>query len=346
MTTYTLADLGWSASFARQTAALDPDQSLTPARITELHRDRLMVLTEAGPARLIPTDLAASYAVGDWVLSDGTHAQHRLEPATDLARRAAGETVARQRIAANMDSIAIVTSCNADFNLARIERYLSLILSSGAIPLVVLTRADETDDTRPYLRKSEQLSPLVIALAVDARDAEDARRLEPWCKSGQTLALVGSSGVGKTTLRNALCGDAAETAGIREDDARGRHTTTFRAMRPTLAGGWLIDTPGMRELQLTGAEDGIAQLFGDFEEIAQACRFRDCAHDTEPGCAIRAAVAAGTLAQDRLERWQKLRREDARNSETLSEARGRARRFGKVVKEAQRVRLRKEMPGD
>lgn len=340
MTSPSLADLGWSHHFAEQATAF-PEAPL-PARITALHRDRIECLTPDGPLTLLPSRPIADHAVGDWVLSDGTQALHLLDPATDLARRAAGETVQRQRIAANMETIAIVSSCNADFNIARLERYLALILTSGAMPLVVLTRADEIDDPRPFLQQAQRLSPLVTALALDARDPEEARRLDPWCRNGQTLALVGSSGVGKTTLRNALCADDAATADIRSDDSKGRHTTTFRELRPTRAGGWLIDTPGMRELQLTGADSGISQLFEDIETLTASCRFRDCAHDSEPGCAVRKAVGAGQLDADRLLRWQKLRQEDARNSETLSDSRSRFKRFGKIVKEAKKMRSDKQ----
>lgn len=336
MTEFTLTDLGWSEHFAL--AAADIDATLPPARIGAVHRDRLEALCPQGRISLVPAQRTSAYAVGDWVLYDGDIARHLLPAQTDLSRRAAGEMVAKQRIAANMDTIAIVTSCNADFNPARLERYLALVLASGALPLIVLTRADQVDDPRPFIRAAEQLSPLVTALALNAKDAEGAQILEAWCKDGQTLALVGSSGVGKTTLRNALSTQQAATADIREDDAKGRHTTTFRALLRTKAGGWLIDTPGMRELAITGAEEGLAQLFDDLEELATHCRFRNCAHDSEPGCAVRAAVEAGTMEPERLARWQMLRAEDARNSETLSESRAKAKRFGKVVKEAKRIK--------
>lgn len=342
MTDFTLADLGWSDFFARAAADLDP--TLPPARVSAVHRDRIEVLFPDGSQSLVPVQRTSVYAVGDWVLRDGDIARHLLPAQTDLSRRAAGETVAKQRIAANMQTIAIVTSCNADFNPARLERYLALVLASGSLPLIVLTRADQVDDPKPFIRQAEQLSPLVSAIAVNAKDPEDAGRLAAWCKDGQTLALVGSSGVGKTTLRNALSAQQAATAAIREDDAKGRHTTTFRELLRTKAGGWLIDTPGMRELAITGADEGLSQLFDDLEILAEHCRFRDCAHETEPGCAVRAAVEAGTMDAERLARWQALRAEDARNSETLSETRAKAKRFGKVVKEAKRIKGRSGKP--
>ena len=330
MTLFTLADLGWSDSFARQRSS--DDATLTPARISEVHRNRLVTLSETGVHQLLPTELASSYAVGDWVLTDGTSAIRRLTPTTDLTRKAAGHTATEQRIAANVDTVGLVTSCNDDFNIARLERYLALALSSGALPLVILTKADLCDDPNTFRKQAERLSPLVTAVAINAKDREDVQQIAPWCSNGQTPALLGSSGVGKTTLRNALTGETAGTQTIREDDAKGRHTTTYRALRPTKTGGWLIDTPGMRELQLTGTSDGIDELFEDIDTLAQQCKFSDCAHDTEPGCAIKSAVADGTLDPARLARWQKLKREDQYNSETLAESRSRNKAFTKMVK--------------
>ncbi|MDJ0823052.1 MAG: ribosome small subunit-dependent GTPase A [Paracoccaceae bacterium] len=331
MTDLTLADLGWSAFFARQIDDED-DAPLTPARVTEVQRDRLRVLGTAGAQMLIPAETAGAYAVGDWVLSDGTYAARRLEAKTDLVRKAAGHTATAQRIAANVDTLGIVTSCNADFNVARLERYLALAATAGCLPLVILTKADQTEDDRSYIREAERLSPMVTALALNAKDPDEVARLHPWCSDGQTLALVGSSGVGKTTLRNALTGSAEATQGIREDDAKGRHTTTFRSLVPTPTGGWLIDTPGMRELQLADMQEGIAEVFDDVLELAAQCKFRNCAHDSEPGCAVQAAVADGTLDPDRLTRWRKLEAEDAHNSLTLAEARAKDKSFGKMVK--------------
>mgnify|MGYP000356748945 CR=1 FL=1 len=338
MTTYTLTDLGWSDRFARQLT--EEDATLTPARISEVHRSQLIALSEAGDLRLIPTDSAGAYAVGDWVLTDGTSAIRRLDPVTDLHRRAAGHAVGAQRIAANVDTVGLVTSCNADFNVARMERYLALALASNALPLVILTKADLCDDPDSYRRKAERMSPLVTAITVNAKDPEDVKRLTPWCRNAQTLALLGSSGVGKTTLRNALTGETEATQGIREDDAKGRHTTTHRALRRTLAGGWLIDTPGMRELQLSGTSDGLEELFDDIETLAAECKFSNCAHDTEPGCAVKAALENGSLEQARFDRWQKLRREDQYNSETIATARARQKSFGRVVKEAMSTKSR------
>ena len=325
----TLQDLGWSPFFARQTGDR-PD--LAACRVAAVHRDLLSVLGTGGEAMLIPTDPAGDYAVGDWVLSDGTRAVERLARQTSLTRRAAGTDARTQLIAANVDTLFITTSCNADFNPARLERYLALAAEAGCFPVVLLTKADLVEEPRDFERRAETLQPMLTALALDARDPEDIARVMAWCGAGQTAALVGSSGVGKTTLMNAMTGGSDATRGIREDDAKGRHTTTSRALRRMVNGGWLIDTPGMRALRLADAADGIDALFADIGALARDCRFSDCQHDTEPGCAVQAAIGAGALDPARLQRWRKLLSEDRRNSETIAEARSRDKAFGKMVR--------------
>lgn len=328
MNTFNLSDLGWSDHFARQLG------DATPYRITEVHRDSVTALSETGEHRLLAPTGTGTIAVGDWVKADAGKIDQVLKRQSVLERRTAGSDAKLQLIAANVTTLAIVTSCNADFNEARLERYLVLAAEAGCLPLIVLTKADQCDDALSYKRMSERLSPLVTALAINAKDPDDVLRLSPWVKPGDTLALVGSSGVGKTTLRNALTGQSAATQDIREDDARGRHTTTARAMVRTMLGGWLIDTPGMRALRLSGASDGISAVFEDIEELAASCRFNDCAHETEPGCALQGAILEGTLDPARLKRWRKLVREEERNSETVAEARARDKGFGKMVKGA------------
>jgi ribosome biogenesis GTPase len=331
----TLADLGWSDHFAAQIAD-DPAQTTHACRLSSVARDRLTGLSPKGEHLLVPpSDMTTGqFAVGDWVLTNptGQKVTRRLTPLTELTRRAAGTGADRQLIAANVDTLGIVTSCNADFNEARLERYLALAAASGCLPLVILTKADQADDPRSYTGRAQRLSPLVTAVALNATDPEDAALLSPWCKGGQTLALVGSSGVGKSTLSNALTGELVATAGIREDDSKGRHTTTARGLHRTRAGGWLIDTPGMRALRLSDARGGVDAVFSDLDDLAQSCRFSDCSHDSEPGCAIRAAIESGDVDPDRLHRWRKLQAEDARNSETLAEARARDKSFGKLIK--------------
>ncbi len=335
MTSDLLAGLGWSDHFARQTG---PEDTGRPARLTAIHRTRLDALGPDGPLSLVPHLPASEFAVGDWVLAEGERTTRLLDRQTLLARAAAGGGTERQLIAANVDTLGIVTSCNADFNPARLERYLALALGAGCLPLILITRADTVDDPESYRRQAEALSPLVTALTLNARDPEEARRLDPWCRDGQTLALVGSSGVGKTTLQNALTGTADLTAGIREDDAKGRHTTTRRGLRATLSGGWIIDTPGMRELRILDIGDGLDAVFDDIADLAAQCRFRDCAHDTEPGCAVQEAVAEGRLDPARLARWRKLQREEVVASASIAETRAKDRAFGRMAREAKEIR--------
>ncbi|WP_281984440.1 ribosome small subunit-dependent GTPase A [Thalassorhabdomicrobium marinisediminis] len=323
----TLAALGWTDHFARQ-VQLDADQR--PTRITAVHRSRLDGLQAGGAVSLSPTESAGSYAVGDWVVASGAAASAPLERTTAITRRAAGEESKPQLIAANVDTLGIVTSCNADFNVARLERYLTMCAASGCLPLVILTKADQCEDPQDFVQQAERLSPLLSAIAINATDAEDVERLNPWCGAGQTLALVGSSGVGKTTIQNRLTGIEDTTQDIRADDAKGRHTTTNRNLRATRAGGWLIDTPGMRELRLVDAEDGVEEVFSDITELAALCKFNDCAHQTEPGCAVRAAIENGTLDADRLDRWRKLDRENRFNTATVGENRAHQRRLQKL----------------
>lgn len=327
MTDHELAGLGWSAHFARQVQLGE-----AVARISAVHRDRLEAISPQGLLSLTTQEETGRLAVGDWVVQDGASALRRLERLTLIGRRAAGEESKGQIIAANVDMLGIVTSCNADFNPARLERYLAICTAGGALPLIILTKADLAADADDYRQNAQRLSPLAIAIAINACDAEDVARLEPWCRNGQTLALVGSSGVGKTTIQNSLTGIADATQGIREDDAKGRHTTTSRVLRPTLAGGWLIDTPGMRELRLADVAEGIEQIFSDIAEMTTACRFSDCRHETEPGCAILAAMEEGRLDPARYARWQKLQREDQHNTEAVHESRARYRRFAKQSK--------------
>lgn len=331
----TLTDLGWSAHFQQQQ---NDDCPLKPFRISAVHRDRLTGLCLDGEHSLLPTLATGSYAVGDWVLADDQlRAKQLLDRQTCLSRRAAGTGASEQLIATNVDVLFITSSCNADFNPARMERYLALAHQAGCYPVVVLTKADTCDDAAAFRRRAEALENFLTVVTLDARDPQELRQLLDWVRPGQTAALAGSSGVGKTTLANGMTAVGGATQSIREDDAKGRHTTTARHLLPMVNGGWLIDTPGMRALRLSDAEDGIAEVFADLEDLAGKCRFADCSHSGEPGCAIAAAIAADELEATRLVRWQKLQRENLHNSETLAESRARDKSFGKMIRSVQKA---------
>ncbi len=324
----TLADMGFDAFFAAQIPAGAPGR---PFRITEVHRDRLTALAPSGRRELTTSDgqETGAFAVGDWVLAnDAGQVTALLARKSLLHRRAAGTDARQQLIAANCDRLFITTSCNADFNPARIERFLVLAYEGGCVPVILLTKADLVEDAQAWVARAQRLDPRAAVLAVNARDAGDLARVAAHCGSGQSAALVGASGVGKTTLTNGLCARDDATGEIRAGDARGRHVTTSRALRRMLNGGWIIDTPGMRALRLEEVGTGLAVLFEDIAKLALDCRFSDCAHQGEPGCAVREAVAAGRLDPERVARWEKLRAEEARNSEILAEARRRARGRG------------------
>lgn len=351
MTTHILdlADLGWSRHFATQ---LDPEETATPVRVMAVHRDRLLVTgakldLAIPPFTSNPDDDEAQATVGDWLLLDTAHlrAERLLARKSLFKRRAAGTGRKLQLIAANVDTLFIVSSCNQDFNIARLERYLVLAEDAQVTPVIVLTKADLTDRPEDFVRQAAKLLPGLLVEAVNALDPESTACLKPWCKRGETVAFIGSSGVGKSTLVNTLMGEGhIETAAIRADDDKGRHTTTGRNLHRLAQGGWLLDMPGMRELQLTDVSSGIDGVFADIAALAETCRFSDCRHESEPGCAILAALAEGRLEAERIRRWRKLLAEEAYNSESLAERRTRDRAFGKMVKNVMKEKGRRHEP--
>lgn len=331
-----LSAIGWPGSDAKAAqdrawqALLDAHPHARPARVVEQHRSGYVVAESPDdayspeslpewqrPPRYQDGEASAEQraAVGDWVLVQGAPSNARivalLPRRSAIKRAAAGEHYRQQVIAANVDTVFVVCGLDADFNPRRIERYLLLIAGSGATPVVVLTKADHADADIPaaLAALADVSAQGVPVIAVNARSHAAAEALAPWIAPGMTAVLVGSSGAGKSTLSNRLLGEEKmKTAAVREHDARGRHTTTHRALLPLVSGACLIDTPGMRELKPTGEED-ISDSFTDIEELAQACRFRDCAHAREPGCAVQAAIAAGQLDAERFANFGKLRGE-------------------------------------
>ncbi|KGQ18073.1 Ribosome biogenesis GTPase RsgA [Lysobacter dokdonensis DS-58] len=320
----------------RETLSAHPDAR--PARVIEQHRSGYVVAEgpDAGIKAESPPEWqrASSYrkggiapeeraAVGDWVLLEGKRIVALLPRHSAIKRGAAGEHYKQQLIAANIDTVFVVCGLDADFNPRRIERYLVLIGGSGVEPVVVLTKADKAialeasavDDARAAL---DDVAQGVQVVAVNAKDPDSVAALAPWLSAGESIVLVGSSGAGKSTLTNTLLGiEKMKTSEVRESDSRGRHTTTHRALIPLPSGACLIDTPGMRELKPTGEED-IAENFSDIEALADQCRFRDCRHAKEPGCAVRAAIEAGTLDAARFANFLKLRDEVAGAADKLA----------------------------
>jgi ribosome biogenesis GTPase len=328
---HALAAWGWSAE---QQAAFGPlaERGLEPARVTQQHRDRYVVADAAGERAAIvsgrfrhATRRGADFpAVGDWVAVEmmGSAADlaiiDALLPRRSAFSRAAALTMAEQVVAANVDLVFVVMSLNRDFNLRRLERYVATAWESGAQPVLILSKADLADDLEGSRLAAEAVAPSVPVIAVSVVTGIGLDDVRAMIGFGKTVALVGSSGVGKSTLVNALAGrELMPTAEVRLDDARGRHMTTIRQLF-RLEDGLVLDTPGLRELGLLD-DEGLSDSFVDVLELAARCRFGDCAHATEPGCAVRIAVVEGRLDKRRLDAYDKLVRE-ARYAERKSDA--------------------------
>lgn len=329
-----LSDLGWQAWFQQQ-LSLEEWEITMPARVIEQHRSGVVLAT--GEAVLTVPLLATTpeLVVGDWLLLDSEQrVVRRLERKTCFARKAAGSELKKQIISANVDIAFIVSSMNDDFNLNRIERFLTLVNEAGAEPVVILSKSDQVQSPAQFVEQVHAIDPYLAVEMVNCLDAESVARLMPWIRRGTTVAVLGSSGVGKSTLINTLLGEQRQSTGeIREDDAKGRHTTTSRSLIAMKNGGLLLDTPGMREIQLADAREGIAATFADIEALASRCRFADCQHQAEPGCAVLAAIDAGELDQRRLDNYMKLLREESRNTASLAEQRKASKAQGKFYKQ-------------
>jgi ribosome biogenesis GTPase len=318
-----LSEFGWDEELAGRFAPW-AERGFAPARVVRQHRDLSTLVTDAG-------ELAAEVSgrfrhgargpadfpvVGDWAAArtmEGARAviEALLPRRSAFTRRAAGEAVEAQVLAANVDTVFLVSGLDGDFNLRRIERYVATAWSSGARPVIVLNKADLRPDLEDVVAATAAVAPEVPVVTASALDAGGLDGLGPFLVPGRTLALLGSSGVGKSTMINRLLGEERRPTSEVSDAAagRGRHTTTSRELVLLPGGALLIDTPGLRELQLWADDEGLDRTFEEIDRLAARCRFPDCGHEREPGCAVRAAVEAGIVDRRRWESYLKLRRE-------------------------------------
>ncbi|HEU5139422.1 MAG TPA: ribosome small subunit-dependent GTPase A [Bacillales bacterium] len=318
-----LKALGWNERLEEAFAAYKAEGFIA-ARVALEHKEMYQLYTESGETlgeitgnfRFRAYDREDYPAVGDWVAVKEQPGGQKasiyaiLPRQSKFSRKAAGTDVSEQIIAANVNTVFLVNALNHDFNVRRIERYLTITWESGANPVIILSKADLCADIEEKIAEVETVAFGVPVHVISAARNEGLEELERYFQQNETVALLGSSGVGKSTLINRLYGeDIQSVKEIREDDGRGRHTTTHRELILLPGGGILIDTPGMRELQLWESEESLSHSFADIEELADQCRFRDCRHESEPGCAVKSAIEDGHLDESRFNNYLKLQRE-------------------------------------
>ncbi len=341
-----LQQIGLVPFFTQQLADVDLLQERL-GRVMAVQRSKSSVVCGSGERVVeLSSALQRSIAVdrptvGDWVVLDKSLStiEEVLERKTLFKRLAAGESNELQAIAANIDIVFIVTSCNEEFKESRLERYLALCAEAGVMPVIVLTKADLIEDVDSYIRRARDTQAGVPVEVVNALDPDSLKGIRSWIGSASTIALVGSSGVGKSTILNTLSGESlAATGSIREGDKKGRHTTTHRELHILPSGGLLIDVPGMRELRVAEIDSSMSVVFEDIDRLAAHCKFADCNHETEPGCAVLRAIEEEKLSSRRLASYKKLLRENALATASLAEKRARGKGFTKIVKEAKAIK--------
>lgn len=357
--------LGWNENLAR-TFELYRNRGLVPARVSEEHKERYLLLSEQGE---LTAEVSGRFmheavsradfpVVGDWVAVSARPSEnfaiiHAVLPRTSIVSRKAvlgGAKTDEQALAANIDTLFLVSGLDGDFNIRRIERYLTVAWDSGALPVVVLNKADICEDLDDRLSEVESVTIGTAIMAISAETKEGLDQLLSYLKPGKTAAFLGSSGVGKSTIINGLLGEKRlRTQSVAEYRSKGHHTTTYRQMLILPEGAIVIDTPGMRELGIWTNAEGLERTFGDIEKLAAQCRFSDCQHHAEPGCAVRIALENGSLDADRYKRYLKLQKEMAHIERRLDIARRRResrewdrkiRSYHKAMKEMRKRGLR------
>lgn len=341
-----LAELGWNPSLAAALESLS-DPTLTPARIAVDYGHRYLVETVNGPVdALLASHLQAGarLAVGDWVATrsrmDSTQIEALLPRRTAISRKVADRSIDEQVLAANVDVVFLATALGSDFNVRRMERLLTVAYQSGASPVILLTKAD-LDDPSVYTAQLDDIAPGVPTLTVSAILGEGMDAVREQIPTGRTAVIIGSSGVGKSTLINRLIGNELLQTSAVHASGQGRHTTSHRQLIRIPDAGLIIDTPGLREIQLWAGEEALGQAFSDIEELALACRFNDCQHQEEPGCAVRLAIEEERLDPHRFDSYRKLQRE-LRSIQVRADARLRLeeRRKWKVINRAAMERMK------
>ena len=347
-----LKALGWKDFFQHQIG--EQEQDYIPARVYRQDVNQYHLLSAEGdltgtlPGRLhaLASSKAELPTVGDWVLTspadqnDPTSVviERNLDRFSKFSRKEAGDKFEEQVVAANIDTVFIVSGLDDNFNVNRIERYLLLAWSSGASPVIVLNKADLCADIEAKIEELQSVAVGVATIAVSAHSGLGIDRLRPYVNPGHTVALLGSSGVGKSTIINALLGyERFETSEVRDGDSKGRHTTSFREMCKMESGGLIIDTPGMREIQIWTDEASLAMSFSDVEDYAVLCRFNDCEHNSEPGCAVQEAISKGLLNESRLQSFRKFGRElthlvEKQDASARANKKKERKKFAKLIK--------------